>query len=86
MWVHLILILKKSKLWNNHEQIKVQMKFKNIYIHEGRFFVCFVPIVYETKVIMTQGKLLNLKIRIHRKINWWIVVEAHKLSTWKACT
>jgi hypothetical protein len=36
------------------------MNFKNIYIHEGRLFVCFVPMVYETKVTMTQGKLLNL--------------------------
>jgi hypothetical protein len=26
------------------------MSFKNIYIHEGRLFVCFVPMVYETKV------------------------------------
>jgi hypothetical protein len=25
MWAHLILILRKSKLWNNHEQIKIQM-------------------------------------------------------------
>ncbi len=24
------------------------MKFKNIYIHEGRLFVCFVPMVHET--------------------------------------
>ncbi len=48
MWVHLILILKKSKFSNNHEQIKVQMNFKNIYIHEGRLFVCFVPMVHET--------------------------------------
>jgi hypothetical protein len=60
MWVHLISIFKKSKLWNNHEQIKLQMKFLNIYIHEGRLFVCFVPMVHETKIIMTQGKLLNL--------------------------
>jgi len=60
MWVHLILIFLKSKLWNNHEQIKVQMNFLNIYINEGRLFVCFVPMVDETKVIMTQGKLLNL--------------------------
>jgi len=36
------------------------MNFKKIYIHEGRLFVCFVPMVHETKVIMTQGKLLNL--------------------------
>jgi len=36
------------------------MNFKNIYIHEGRLFVCFVPMVHETKVMMTQGKLLNL--------------------------
>jgi hypothetical protein len=36
------------------------MNFKNIYIHEGRLLVCFVPMVYETKVTMTQGKLLNL--------------------------
>jgi hypothetical protein len=36
------------------------MNFLNIYIHEGRLFVCFVPMVHETKVIMTQGKLLNL--------------------------
>jgi hypothetical protein len=36
------------------------MNFKNIYIHEGRLFVCFVPMVYETKVTMIQGKLLNL--------------------------
>jgi hypothetical protein len=36
------------------------MKFLNIYIHEGRLFVCFVPMVHETKIIMTQGKLLNL--------------------------
>jgi hypothetical protein len=35
------------------------MNFLNIYIHEGRLFVCFVPMVHETKVIMTQGKLLN---------------------------
>jgi hypothetical protein len=35
------------------------MKCLNIYIHEGRLFVCFVPMVHETKVIMTQGKLLN---------------------------
>jgi hypothetical protein len=28
-------------------------------VHEGKF-VCFVPMVLETKVIMTQGKLLNL--------------------------
>ncbi len=60
MWVNLILIIKKSKLWNNHEQIKVQMNFKNIYMHEGRLFVCFVPMVHETKVTMTQGKLSNL--------------------------
>jgi hypothetical protein len=60
MWVHLIFILKKSKIWNNQEQIKVQMNFKNIYIHEGRLFICFVLMVYETKVTMTQGKLLNL--------------------------
>jgi hypothetical protein len=68
MWINLILILKKSKLWNNHEQIKVQMNFKNIYIHEGMLFICFVPMVHETKVIMTQGKLLNLKVHILRKI------------------
>jgi len=43
-----ILILKKSKFWNNHEQIKVQMNFLNIYIHEGRLFVYFVPMVHET--------------------------------------
>jgi hypothetical protein len=24
------------------------MDFKNIYIHEGRLFVCFVPMVHET--------------------------------------
>jgi hypothetical protein len=24
------------------------MNFKNIYIHEGRLFVCFVPMVHET--------------------------------------
>jgi hypothetical protein len=36
MWVHLILILKKSKIWNNHEQIKVQMNLKNIYIHKKK--------------------------------------------------
>ncbi len=35
------------------------MIFLNIYIHEGRLFICFVPMVHETKVIMTQGKLLN---------------------------
>jgi len=35
------------------------MNFKNIYIHEGRLFFCFVPMVHETKVIITQGKLLN---------------------------
>jgi hypothetical protein len=60
MWVHFIWILKKSKLWNNHEQIKVQMNFLNICINEGRLFVSFVPMVHETKVIMTQRKLLNL--------------------------
>jgi hypothetical protein len=43
------------------------MKFKNIYIHERKLFVCFVPMVHEIKVIITQGKLLNLKIRILRK-------------------
>jgi hypothetical protein len=59
MWVHLISILKKSKIWNNHGQIKIKKKLKNIYIHEGRLVVCFVPMVHETKVIMTQGKLLN---------------------------
>jgi hypothetical protein len=32
------------------------------------FLVCFVPMVHETKVIMTQGKLLNLKIHILKKI------------------
>jgi len=36
------------------------MIFKKNYINEGRLFVCFVPMVHETKVIMTQGKLLNL--------------------------
>jgi hypothetical protein len=36
------------------------MIFLNIYIHKGRLFVCFVPMVHETKVVMTQGKLLNL--------------------------
>ncbi len=36
------------------------MNFFKIYINEGRLFVCFVPMVHETKVIMTQGKLLNL--------------------------
>jgi hypothetical protein len=35
------------------------MNFKNIYTHEGRLFVRFVPIIHETKVIMTKGKLLN---------------------------
>jgi hypothetical protein len=48
-------------------QIKVQMNYKNIYIHEGRLFVCFVPMVHETKVIMTQGKLLNLKFVFFEK-------------------
>jgi hypothetical protein len=48
MWIHLILIFKKSKLWNNHEQIKVQMNFLNIYIHGGRLFVCFVSMVHKT--------------------------------------
>jgi hypothetical protein len=46
------------------------MNFLNIYIHEGTFFVCLVPIVHETKVIMTQGKLLKLKICILRKIRF----------------
>jgi hypothetical protein len=36
------------------------MNFRNIYTHEGRLFVCFVSMVHETKVILTQGKLLNL--------------------------
>jgi hypothetical protein len=36
------------------------MNFLNIYINEGRLFVCFVPMVHEIKVIMTQGYLLNL--------------------------
>jgi hypothetical protein len=36
------------------------MNFLNIYINEGRLLVCFVPMVHETKVIMTQRKLLNL--------------------------
>jgi hypothetical protein len=36
------------------------MNLKNIYIHEGRLFVYFIPMFYETKVTMTQGKLLNL--------------------------
>jgi len=44
------------------------MNSKNIYIHEGMLFICFVPMVHETKVIMTQGKLLNLKVHILRKI------------------
>jgi hypothetical protein len=35
---------------------------------EGFFFVFFFPMVHETKVIMTQGKLLNLKICILGKI------------------
>jgi hypothetical protein len=60
MWVKFILFFKNL----NFEiiiRIKVQMNYKNIYIYEGRQFVCFVPMVHETKVIMTQGKLLNLK-------------------------
>jgi len=28
-------------------------------MHEERLFVCFVPMVHQTKVIMTKGKLLN---------------------------
>jgi hypothetical protein len=44
------------------------MNFFNDYIHDGRLFVCFVPMVHETKVIMTQGNLLNLKFCILRKI------------------
>jgi hypothetical protein len=44
------------------------MNCLKIYIHEGRLFVFFVPMVHETKVIMTQGKLLNLKILIFTKI------------------
>jgi hypothetical protein len=42
------------------------MNFLNIYIHEGRLFICFVRMVHETKVITTQGKLLNLKFCILR--------------------
>jgi hypothetical protein len=36
------------------------MNLKNIYTHEERLFVFFVPMVHETKVIMAKGKLLNL--------------------------
>jgi hypothetical protein len=43
------------------------MNFKNIYIHEGRLLVCFVPMVHETKVIMTQGKLLLMENGNQRK-------------------
>ncbi len=46
------------------------MNFKNIYIDEGRSFVCFVPMVYETKVTMTQGKLLNLPFSQSIGIFW----------------
>jgi len=60
MWVYLILFFLNLN-FETIIQIKVQMNYKNIYIYEGRLFVCFVPMVHETKVIMTQGKLLNLK-------------------------
>jgi hypothetical protein len=39
-----------------------------MYIHEGRLFVCFVPMVHETEVIMTHGQLLNLKFYIFKKM------------------